>query len=151
MFQACTSQTCTKLGSSLVIQSANCAISKNLSSSCRSLARIQRALEIRPRNPPRATVVKASTGGAFSRGWTRVRPSLRRSSFKDLWICDTPRRRAAANTSHRAFLNAPVMRWNEIRASEFSLCSLRGCQFPAREDDHAADTDQTAKEQDNLS
>ena len=41
MFQACTSQTWTKCGSSLVIQSASWAISKYLSSSCRSLARIQ--------------------------------------------------------------------------------------------------------------
>ena len=63
MFQACTSQTWTKCGSSFVIQSASCAISKNLSSSCRSVARIHSALEISPRKPPSATVVNASTGG----------------------------------------------------------------------------------------
>src|SRR4051812_34345213 len=84
MFQDCTNQTCTKCGSSLVIQSASWAISKNLSSSCKSLARIQSALEISPRNPPSATVVNAKTGGAFSNGSTRVNPNFSRSTFSEV-------------------------------------------------------------------
>ena len=67
MFQALDEPDGGEWGSSFVIQSASRTISKNLSSSCKSVARIQSALEIRPRKPPSATVVKASTGGAFQR------------------------------------------------------------------------------------
>src|SRR6266571_5215486 len=109
MFHACTSQTWTKCGSSLVIQSANWAISKNLSSSCKSLARIQSALEIKPRKPPNATVVKARTGGAFSSGSMRVRPSCSRSAFKDSCTAATPPSSAAASSSKRIFLNLLLM------------------------------------------
>ncbi len=48
MFHAWMTQTWAKCGSSFVIQSASCAISKNLSSSCKSLARIQSTLTIKP-------------------------------------------------------------------------------------------------------
>src|SRR6266705_42747 len=126
MFQAWTNQTWTKWGSSLVIQSANCAISKNLSSSCRSLARIQRALEINPRKPPSATVVKASTGGAFSSGWIRVKPSDSRSRFNELCTRETPRSSAAANNSRSVRLNLGFMtcdQWrvkSEVRKRKYS-------------------------------
>src|ERR1043166_3750084 len=105
MFQAWTSQTCTKGGSSLVIQSASCGISKNLSSSCKSLARIQSALEIKPRRPPNATVVKASTGGAFFNGSRRVSPSRSRSTFMERWMKQTQKRSPMARNDRMTFLS----------------------------------------------
>src|SRR5579859_414087 len=109
MFQLCTSQTWTKCGSSLVIQSASCAISKYLSLSCRSLARIQRMLEIKPRNPPRATVVNAKTGGAFSKGSMRVRPSESRSRLSDSCTANTPTSNTAARHANRIFFHFELM------------------------------------------
>src|SRR5664280_2915492 len=75
MFQASYDQTCAKCGSKSVIQSDSCTISKNLSSCCKSVARIQRKLEINPRKPPNATVVNASNGGALLSGSMRVKSS----------------------------------------------------------------------------
>src|SRR6266581_3404869 len=140
MFQACTSQTWTKCGSSLVIQSANWAISKNLSSSCKSLARIQRALEIRPRKPPSATVVKARTGGAFSSGATRVRPSRSRSAFNPDCTREAPASNSAARSRSRIFFGLPLI--------PSSLRSLGGGQLTAGKYDNA-DQAQDAAEQAN--
>src|SRR6266404_2448108 len=177
MFQAWTSQTWTKCGSSLVIQSANWAISKNLSSSCKSLARIQRALEIKPRKPPRATVVKASTGGAFSNGGTRVRPSRSRSKLSDFCTCDAPVSSAAASRTKGIFLSMPVIRAKrvhspqstvhsqktklravQVRAADcglwtedYSRRSLRCRQFAPGEDGDANDAEDAAQQQHNLS
>src|SRR5487761_2141539 len=103
MFHAWNSQTWVKLGSSSVIQVASCAASKNLSSCCRSFARIQRALAINPRKPPSATVVNASTGGAFSKALTRVRPSCSRSRFNTFCIWPEPATRTTASSSSRIF------------------------------------------------
>src|SRR2546423_10797859 len=146
MFHAWTSQTCTKCGSSLVIQSASWAISKNLSSSCRSLARIHRKFEIRPRNPPSATVVKARTGGAFLSGSVRVNWSRSRSALSDRWTCEAPIRRTTARTERRIFLSRGVM-----VQRPHSLSSLGGGQFAAAEDHHAADAGNPSEEQNNLS
>ena len=100
MFQACMVQTWVKCGSRSVIQSASCTISKNFSSSCKSLARIQSPLAIKPRKPPRATVVKASIGGAFSKGGRSCQSSSRRSRLSQLCICaETQKSRAANPTS----------------------------------------------------
>src|SRR5438105_5983158 len=140
MFQACTSQTWTKCGSSLVIQSANWAISKNLSSSCKSLARIQRALEINPRKPPRATVVKARTGGAFSSGWTRVKPSSARSRFKAFCRNELPVSSATASASNRIFFMRALM----------SLRSLSGGQLAPSENDYPQQGKSAPEKQDDL-
>ena len=65
-----------------MIQSASWTFSKYLSSSCNSAARSQSALAINPRNPPSATVVKTSTGGAvLPSGSPRVTPRSMRSWF----------------------------------------------------------------------
>src|ERR1017187_1673197 len=109
MFQAWNSQTCAKVGSSFVIQSASCAASKNLSSCCKSLARIQRKLEIKPRKPPSATVVNASIGGAFSSTAMCVRPSESRSWFNDFCTWPEQNNSAAASTSRRLFLRRAFM------------------------------------------
>src|SRR5258705_11252587 len=143
MFQACTSQTWTKCGSSLVIQSANCAISKNLSSSCKSLARIQSALEINPRNPPRATVTNASIGGALSKGATRVSPSLSRSRFNELCTRDTPTSRPAERSKRRSFLGLPLI-------FPASLRSLSGRQLAPVKNTDADQCENTAEQQNYL-
>src|SRR6266568_8149652 len=131
MFQACTSQTWTKWGSSTVIQFANCAISKYLSSSCRSLARIHRALEMSPRKPPSATVVNASTGGAFSSGCTSVSPNRSRSWFKVSCTWDTPASKTTATSSSRIFFHLELMCL--LQAS--SLGPLGGGQLSPRKDE----------------
>src|SRR6516162_3308874 len=143
MFQACTSQTWTKLGSSFVIQSANCAISKNLSSSCKSVARIQSAFEISPRNPPSATVVNARTGGAFFRGSTRVNPNFSRSTFSDSCNCEAPTSSTAASSSKRIFFSRELI-------PPTSLRPLRRGEFPSVEDQNATHRHNSAKKQNDL-
>src|SRR5882724_731074 len=96
MFQAWLAHTWLKLGSSLVIQSASWTISKYLPSSCRSLMRIHSALEISPRNPPSATVVKASIGGAPLSGSFRTKPRRSRSRFKSCSRNNAPASSASA-------------------------------------------------------
>src|SRR5262245_35311801 len=110
MFQAWCTQTCAKCGSSLVIQSASCVISANLSSSCKLLARIQRKLEINPRKPPSATVVNASIGGAFSSGGTYVSPSLSRSRFIECCNRDELNNSKPASKSNPTFLTRLLIR-----------------------------------------
>src|SRR6185295_8824714 len=161
MFQACTSQTWVKCGSSLVIQSASCTISKYFPSSCRSLARIHNAFEINPRNPPSATVVNASTGGAFSNGATRVRPSWSRSRFNTCCVRETPSNSTPASRSRRIFFTRPVMAWaanpkpgtrnpKEFRTSDFSLRSLGRGQLAPVENDNPDQSQRSAQQQYNL-
>src|ERR1051325_6367522 len=158
MFHAWCTQTCAKCGSSFVIQSASCAASKNLSWSCRSLARIHSMLEINPRKPPSAIVVNASIGGAFVNPSTRVNPSRSRSWFSERCVRLTPPSKTTASASSRIFLRRrficrkssgfrvlgsglpargaspqPGTRNLEL-GTDFSLVSLRRRQFAAVED-----------------
>src|SRR6266542_3938428 len=145
MFQSWTTQTCTNVGSSFVIQSESCTCSKNLSSCCRSLARIQSALAMRPRNPPSATVVKASTGGALSSGATRVRPRSVR-----WWLsCRCRRETAQSRTAARAS-NGSLDQENRLIQADGSLRSLRRGQFAAGEQGHAGQAHQTTEQQHDL-
>jgi hypothetical protein len=120
MFQACTVQTWVKWGSSAVIQSANCTISKYLSSFCRSLARIQSALAIRPRKPPSATVVKASSGGAFFNGGRARQAKLAALQVEPVLHLrrDAKQKASTANSGQRHFINSSS--YSLITAESFS-------------------------------
>src|SRR5580765_1444367 len=140
MFHAWKTQTCGKCGSSFVIQSASCIISKNLSSSCKSLARIHSRLEIKPRKPLSATVVNASTGGAFSSASACVRPSRSRSRLSEFCTCATQKSRITARASRRIF----------FKRGFISLRRLRRRQLAPVEDENAKHGKNSAEQQNNL-
>src|SRR5438477_331097 len=143
MFQACTIQTCVRLGSIFVIQSANCTISKYLPSCCKSCMRIQSALAISPRKPPKATVVNARTGGALEpRPVPRSKPSSgsARWRLRDFCTKETIKSRTAAHASNAAL---------EARALIPSTRRLCRGQFAAGEGDHANGGEDASEEQDN--
>src|ERR1017187_3646786 len=170
MFHAWKTQTCGKCGSSLVIQSASCIISKNLSSSCKSLARIHSRLEIKPRKPPSATVVNASTGGAFSSASACVRPIRSRSRLSEFCIRATPKSSPTASRSRMNFLKRPFIsvqvpgarcqvsgspvRRLTLRTSHlahyFSLRSLRRRQLTPVENKNSKHGKNSSKQQNNL-
>src|SRR5438552_1724128 len=104
---------------------------------------------MRPRKPPRATVVKASTGGAFSSGWTRVRPRRSRSRLSSFCTCETPVSNKPASSRRRIFLTRGLMR-SEIRNPKVEtrpVLRSRGkhndrLEYVSGEDDnHAVDAD----------
>src|SRR6185295_15238585 len=64
----------------------------------------QRMFEMIPRKPPNATVVKASTGGAFFKGSLRVSPSLSRSRFNARWTCEEQTSSTSASRQSKPFL-----------------------------------------------
>src|SRR6266496_3061924 len=144
MSHACTTQTVVKCGCSLVIQSASWTFSKNLSSSCNSMARTQSALAINPRNPPSATVVNTSTGGAvLPRGSPRVTPRATRSWLSRL--CSRPER---ASNGIIAAIKADLKSLGRDEA--ISLRPLGGRQFTARETGNANGGKHTGHQQDDL-
>ena len=56
-------------------------------------------------------MVKASTGGAFSSGVARVRPSWSRSRFSDCCTWPAPASSAAASSSRRIFFERGLLHW----------------------------------------
>ncbi len=102
MSHAWTIQTVLLCGCSLVIQSANWTFSKYLSWSCNSIARIQRALAISPRNPPSTTVVRDRMGGAFLSGSTRVSPRSPRNRVSVRCAQEAPTNSATASPASPA-------------------------------------------------